>query len=83
MGCENEKAWWVLDGHKTPDPIGSTYAGMVSRESVCIAFTYAALNGLDVFTADIQNAYLQVPLSQKHYIICNPEFGLENEDESL
>ena len=30
------KARWVLDGHKTPDPIGSTYAGVVSRESVHI-----------------------------------------------
>ena len=28
------KARWVLDGHKTPNPIGSTFAGMVSRESV-------------------------------------------------
>jgi hypothetical protein len=25
------KARWVLDGHKTPDPVGSTYAGVVSR----------------------------------------------------
>ena len=53
------KARWVLDGHKTPKPTGSTYAGVVSRESMCIAFTYAALNGLDVCAADIQNAYLQ------------------------
>ena len=72
------KARWVLDGHKTPDPIGSTYAGVVSRESVCIALTYAALNDLDVFAADIQNAYLQAPSSQKDYIICRPEFGVEN-----
>ena len=74
-----QKARWVLDGHRTPDPIGSTYAGVVSRESVHIAFTYAALNGLDVFAADIRNAYLQAPSSQKHYIICSPEFGLDNE----
>ena len=72
------KARWVLDGHKTPDPIGSTYAGVVSRESVCIALTYAALNDLDVFAADIRNAYLQAPSSQKDYIICGPEFGVEN-----
>jgi hypothetical protein len=72
------KARWVLDGHKTPDPIGSTYAGVVSRESVRIALTYAALNGLDVTAADIRNAYLQAPSSQKDYIICGPEFGLEN-----
>ena len=72
------KARWVLDGHKTPDPVGSKYAGVVSRESVRIAFTYAALNDLDVCMADIRNAYLQSPTSQKHYIICGPEFGMEN-----
>ena len=72
------KAWWVLDGHKTMDTIGSTYAGVVSRESVHIALTYATLNDLDVFAADIQNAYLQAPSSQKDYIICGPEFGIEN-----
>ena len=27
--------------------------------------------------ADIRNAYLQSPTSQKHYIICGPEFGME------
>ena len=72
------KSRWVLDGHKTPDPVGSTYAGVVSRESVRIAFTYAALNGLEVYAADIRNAYLQAPSSQKDYIICGPEFGIEN-----
>ena len=72
------KARWVLDGHKCADPEGSTYAGVVSRESVRIALTYAALNGLDVFAADIRNAYLQAPSSQKDYIICGEEFGLEN-----
>ena len=72
------KARWVLDGHKTPDIAGSTYAGVVSRESVRIAFTYAALNGLSIWAADIRNAYLQAPSSQKNYIICGPEFGLEN-----
>ena len=72
------KARWVLDGHKTPNPVISTYAGVVSRESIRIAFTYAALNELDICAADIQNAYLQAPSSQKNYIICGPEFGLEN-----
>ena len=36
------KARFVMDGHKTPDAIGSSYAGVVSRDSVRIAFTYAA-----------------------------------------
>ena len=72
------KARWVKDGHRTATPDQSTFAGVVSRESIRIALTYAALNGLNVFGADIQNAYLQAPTSEKHYIICGPEFGLEN-----
>ncbi len=72
------KARWVLDGHRTPAVDGCTYAGVVSRESVRIMFTYAALNGLDICAADILNAYLQAPSSQKDYIVCGPEFGLEN-----
>jgi hypothetical protein len=74
----SRKARWVLDGHLTPDPVGSTYAGVVSRESVRIAFTYAALNSVDVCAADIRNAYLQAPSSQKDYIVCGAEFGIEN-----
>ena len=72
------KVRWVLDRHKTPDPIGSTFAGVVSRESVQIAFTYAALNGLQVFAADICNAYLQAPSSQKDYVVCGLEFRIKN-----
>ena len=72
------KERWVLDGHKSPDPVGSKYAGVVSRESVRIAFIYAALNELDVCMADIRNAYLQSPRFQKYYIICEPEYGMEN-----
>ena len=72
------KARFILDGHKTPDPIGSTYAGVVLRESMRIAFIYAALNGLDVFAGDIRNAYRQAPSSQKDFMIFGPDFGLDN-----
>lgn len=72
------KARWVKDGHRTPDPKTSTYAGVVSRESIRIALTYAALHQIDVKCADIKNAYLQAPSSEKHFIYCGPEFGLEN-----
>ena len=48
------------------------------RESVIIALTYDALNHLDLCDCDIQNEYLQSPSSEKHFIICGPEFGLEN-----
>ena len=52
------KARWVLDGHKTLDPVVSTYAGVVLRERVRITFTYAALNNMDTFAADVRNKYL-------------------------
>ena len=72
------KARWFLNGHKKSDPIGSTYTRVVSMESVRIAFTYAAPNGIEVCTSDIRDAYLQAPLSQKDYIVCGPDFGIEN-----
>ena len=68
----------MLDSDKTPDHIGSTYAGVVSRDSVRISFMCAALNGLDECVSDIRNAYLQPPSPQNHEIICGSEFDLEN-----
>ena len=56
----------------------SAYAGVLSRDSVRIALKYADLNCLDVCACNIQNAYLQIPSSEKHFIICGTEFGLEN-----
>jgi hypothetical protein len=73
------KARWVKDGHKTPDLATSSFAGVVSRDSICIALTHAALLGLLVLGADICNAYIQAPSSEKHFIICGPEFGIEND----
>ena len=72
------KARLCHDGHKVPATDTSAYAGVVSRESVRIAFTYAALNDLDVCASDILNAYLQAPASERYYTICGPEFGSEN-----
>ena len=74
-----QKAHWDKDGHCTPDPKDSNYAGVVSRYSVRIDLTYAALNDVDVTAAGIQNAYLQGPSSEKHYVIFGKEFGIEHE----
>ena len=70
------KARFVANGSRTPD-LENTYAGVVSRETVRIAFVYAALNELDVIAGDIQNAYLTAPSSEKYWTICGPEFGPE------
>ena len=47
-----QKSRWFRDGHRTPDPKKSNYAGMVSRDIVRIALTYAALNDVDVTAAE-------------------------------
>ena len=50
-------------------------ATVVSRESVRIAFTIAALNDHDVRVADIVNAYLTSPCDEKVWTILGPEWG--------
>ena len=69
---------WVLNGRKTPDHMRSTYVRVVSRESVRTEFTYTDRNAIYVFAAVIRNDYPQAPSSQKDYIVCGPEFGIEN-----
>ena len=69
---------WVKDGHCTPDPDTSSYAGVILRESIRILLTHAALHGVPVMASDVRNAYLQAPTSEKHFVICGPEFGIEN-----
>ena len=73
------KACCVKDGHHTPEPKQPNYSGVVSRDIVRTALTYAALNDVDVTAADIQNAYFQATSYGKHYVICGKEFGLEHE----
>jgi Reverse transcriptase (RNA-dependent DNA polymerase) len=68
----------VAGGHMTKAPATLTYASAVSRESVRIALTLAALNDLEVKTADIENAYLTAPMSEKIWTKLGPEFGADN-----
>ncbi len=42
--------------HLTSAPAAMTYASVISRETVCIALTIAALNSLDVRKGDVMNA---------------------------
>ena len=71
------KARMVAGGHKTEVPHSLTYSSVVSRDSVRIAFTIAALNDLKVLGCDIQNAYLTAPTREKVWTIAGPEFGTE------
>ena len=68
------KARFVADGHLTAPPTAMTYSTVVSRDSVRILLMIAALNGLDLQAADIQNAFLTAPNLEKCYMIAGPEF---------
>ena len=71
------KARCVAGGHMTETPSTNTYASVVSRESVRIALTLAALNDLEVKTADIENAYLTAPVTEKIWCTLGSEFGAD------
>ena len=77
------KARYVAGGHTTEPPATITYASVVSRESVCIALTLAALNDLEVKTSDIQNAFLVVPAAEKISTICGPEYGPDTGKQAI
>jgi hypothetical protein len=66
---------YVAGGHQTEPAVAMTYASVVSRESVLLAFLIAALNNLTILPANIQNAYLPSPCQEKVYTALGPEFG--------
>jgi hypothetical protein len=68
-------ARFVTGGHTTDTPYAMTYASIVSRESVRIALNLAALNDLNVKMADIENAYLTDPITEKIWTVLGLEFG--------
>jgi len=79
-GDLTRKARFVAGRHTTEDPVSTTYSSVVSRESVRIAFLIAALNDLQIFAADVGNAYLNAPCCEKIWTRAGKEFG---SDEGL
>ena len=65
----------VADGHLTDIPIESVYSGVVSLHGLRIVFFLAELYGLESWTADIGNAYLEAKTKEKIYIVAGPDFG--------
>ena len=68
------KAQMVAGGNTTEAPSSITYSSVVSRDSVRIALTIAALNILDVLACDIQDAYLTAHCREKIKTRTGPEF---------
>ena len=78
------KARFVAGGHLTEaPPPAAAYASVVSRESVRIALTLAALNDLEVKSSDVMNAFLSSPTDEKYYYVCGPEFGKDAGKKAL
>jgi hypothetical protein len=69
-----QKARLVAGGHQTDPPKESIYSSVISKDSVRIILTIAALNDLDILAADMQNAYLNVPTNEKVYTTAGLEF---------
>ena len=70
------KARLVADGHKVPETAKEyTYSMVPSQDSIRLFFLVAALNDLDVLSADIQNAYLTAPIKEKYYIVASEAMG--------
>ena len=79
------KTRWVKDGHLTPDLENSKYTGVVSRESVQIALTYAALHRIIVLAVDIRNACVQTSTSESiiSFVVMNLELRTLATEPSL
>ncbi len=73
------KARFVAGEHMTDPPTTMTYASVVRRDSLRIAFLLAALNELEVLTGDIGNAYLNAPTTEKIYYKAGLEWGANME----
>jgi hypothetical protein len=69
------KARFVAGGHMTEAPSSITYSSVVSRDSIRILLVVAALNGLEVSSTDIQNAYINAKPREKVYFRAGKEFG--------
>ncbi len=75
------KARLVAGGHRNKSvPSYTTFSTVASRDSVRIIFLLAALNGLDILSADVGNAYLNAACREKVHVKCGKElFGAEHE----
>ena len=68
------KARLVADGHLTKEPVESIYSGVVSLRSLRMVVFLSQLNNLEIWGADVGNAYLEAYTDEKVCIIAGPEF---------
>ena len=64
----------MADGHLTKEPNETVYSGVVSLRNLRLAMFLAELNELQLWGADVGNAYLQALTKEKLYIVGGPEY---------
>ena len=64
----------VADGHLTREPVESIYSRVVSLRSLRMVVFLSQLNDLEIWGADVGNAYLEAYTDEKLDIIAGPEF---------
>ena len=64
----------MADGHLTEEPNETVYSGVVSLRDLRLAMFLAELNNLQLWGADVGNAYLQALTKEKLYIVGGSEF---------
>ena len=68
------KARLVADGSLTPEPAENIYSGVVSLRHLRLVIFLGELNNLELWGADIGNAYLEAHTQEKLFIIGGAEF---------
>ena len=71
---DRSKERLVTDGHLTKEPVESIYSGVVSLRSLRMVVFLSNLNNLEIWGADVNNAYPEAYTDEKLCIIAGPEF---------
>ena len=70
----HHKARYVAGGHLTDPPLDSIYSGVVSLRSLQLVIFLAELNSLQLYAADVGNAYLEAK-TKENVSTAGPSLG--------